>query len=90
MATDSGEQDNFLRIGDLITLKYIRYQSHLSCEGLLNDEVHLNPNQQEFEYHLFQVCTTRQYSAKLEYEDFIKRVGDVNNIKATYFANNIY
>ena len=83
MATDSGEQDNFLRIGDLITLKYIRYQSHLSCEGLLNDEVHLNPNQHEFEYHLFQVCTTRQYSAKLEYEDFIKRVGDVNNIKAT-------
>ena len=80
MDETSANDDNFLRIGDYITLKQIRYQSYLSCEGILADEVFISSDNTHFDNHLFQVCTQRQYSATMEYEDFLRRV-DVNNMK---------
>ena len=72
-------EDNFLRTGDLVTFKYVRFQSYLSGEGILNEDVFVNPNISSFEDHLFQVCAQRQYSAKLEYEDFVEKTGGDQN-----------
>jgi hypothetical protein len=72
-ATDSVD-DNFLRVGDLITLQYVRFQSYLSCEGILDDSIYIDPNRESFEDHLFMVCTQRQYSANMEYEEFLEKV----------------
>ena len=62
--------DNFVRIGDLITLKFVRFQSFLSSEGILSEDIFVTPGSNSFEDHLFQVCAQRQYSAKSEYEEF--------------------
>eukprot|EP00605_Chrysophyceae_sp_TOSAG23-4_P000595 GSChrysophyteH1.ASY1.ANO1.672.1 assembled CDS len=72
-------EDNFLRTGDLVTFKYVRFQSYLSGEGILNEDVFVNPKISSFEDHLFQVCAQRQYSAKLEYEDFLEKTGGDEN-----------
>ena len=73
--------DNFLRTGDLVTFKYVRFQSYLSGEGILNEDVFVSPNISSFEDNLFQVCAQRQYSSKLEYQDFLaKREGNQDNL----------
>ena len=69
-----GEADNFLRVGDLITLQYVRFQSYLTCEGILDDSVFVVPKTESFEDHLFMVCTQQQYSANMEYEDFMVKL----------------
>ena len=76
MASNEVVEDNFLRIGDLITLQYVRFQSSLSCEGILDDSIYLDPATGPFEDHLFMVCAQRQYSANMEYEEFLEKVND--------------
>jgi hypothetical protein len=76
MASNEVVEDNFLRIGDLITLQYVRFQSYLSCEGILDDSIYLDPATGPFEDHLFMVCAQRQYSANMEYEEFLEKVND--------------
>ena len=74
--TERASDDNFLRTGDLITLKFVRFQSYLSGEGILSEDIYVSQSTTTFEDHLFQVCAQRQYSAKLEYADFeVKQSG---------------
>ena len=77
MAANEAIDDNFLRIGDLITLQYVRFQSYLSCEGILDDSIYIDPSTGSFEDHLFMVCAQRQYSANMEYEEFLEKVSNV-------------
>jgi hypothetical protein len=72
--------DNFLRTGDLVTFKYVRFQAFLTGEGILSEDVSVSPKISSFEDHLFQVCAQRQYSAKLEYEDFLAKTDGGNNL----------
>jgi len=66
-------EDNFLRTGDLITLKFVRFQAYLSGEGILAEDVLVTTKMSPFEDHLFQVCAQRQYSAKSEYSEFVEK-----------------
>ena len=65
--------DSFLRYGDYLTLKSLRWQSYLSGQGILNNDVFMNDSLASFEDHVFQVVIQRQYSAKNEYEDYIEK-----------------
>jgi len=67
--------DNFLRTGDLITLKFVRFQAFMSGEGILAEDIMVTQKMSPFEDHLFQVCAQRQYSAKSEYSEFVEKQG---------------
>lgn len=72
MSTSSSIRDNYIRIGDYVTLKFLKNQSYLSAEGILIEEVGVSSSLRFFEEHLFQIYVQRQYSATNELEEFSK------------------
>jgi len=74
--------DNFLRIGDIVTLKFLKYSGYLSSEGILVNDLGVSSSTVSFVDHLFQVCIQLQYSASNGFEEFINSYeGDLSNIK---------
>lgn len=55
-------QTSYLRIGDYITLKYLKLNTYISGEGILTEDVGATDRIESFEDHLFQVCIQLQYS----------------------------
>jgi hypothetical protein len=80
MTSQSLSKDNFLRIGDYISLKFPKHQSFLSSEGILIDDVYVSPHITFFEEHLFQIYVQRQYSATTELEEFLEATGRDPNL----------
>mmetsp|Transcript_21565 Transcript_21565/g.47993 ORF Transcript_21565/g.47993 Transcript_21565/m.47993 type:complete len:288 (+) Transcript_21565:194-1057(+) len=66
-------KDNVLRVGDLITLKFLKHRTYLSSEGILVEDVHVSQSIKFFEEHLFQVYVQQQYSATNELEEFMRK-----------------
>eukprot|EP00600_Ochromonadales_sp_CCMP1393_P007371 CAMPEP_0174957928 /NCGR_PEP_ID=MMETSP0004_2-20121128/2340_1 /TAXON_ID=420556 /ORGANISM="Ochromonas sp., Strain CCMP1393" /LENGTH=327 /DNA_ID=CAMNT_0016206083 /DNA_START=25 /DNA_END=1005 /DNA_ORIENTATION=- len=66
-------RDNSVRVGDIVTLKYLQHQSFLSCEGILVEDVYVSSSVKFFEEHQFQIYVQRQYSATNELEDFMEK-----------------
>ncbi len=78
--TQPAVKDNFLRIGDYVSLKFPKHQSYLSAEGILNEDVYVSPIISFFEEHLFQIYVQRQYSATNELEEFLEANGGDPNL----------
>lgn len=55
-------QTSYLRIGDYITLKYLKLNTYISGEGILTEDIGASNTLESFEDHLFQVCIQLQYS----------------------------
>ncbi|KAJ1435564.1 inositol 1,4,5-trisphosphate/ryanodine receptor-domain-containing protein [Ochromonadaceae sp. CCMP2298] len=72
-AAQQGQQDNFIRVGDLVTLKFLKHRTYLSAEGILVEDVCVSSSIRFFEEHLFQVYVQRQYSATNELEEFMTK-----------------
>ncbi len=64
-----------LKIGDYITLRSPRFESFLSAEGILSENLVLNASLSEFDDALFCVHLQRQYSASRELEEFYEQYG---------------
>jgi hypothetical protein len=65
-------QDNFIRVGDIISLKYFKHQAFLSSEGIIVEDVGVSPSLKFFDDNIFQIYVQRQYSATNELEEFSK------------------
>jgi hypothetical protein len=63
-------RDNNIKIGDVITLKFLKHQSFLSSEGIMVEDILISNNHKYFEEHLFQIYVQRQYSATNELDEF--------------------
>lgn len=74
-------KDNIIRIGDVISLKFPKRHAYLSAEGILVEDVFLNPSSYGFEEHLFQIYVQRQYSATNELGDFLHEYPDIERGK---------
>lgn len=74
MATVQSARDNFIRIGDIVTLKFLKHASYLSAEGIVVEDVFVSPSLKSFEEHQFQIYVQRQYSATNELEEFLGRI----------------
>jgi hypothetical protein len=75
-------QDNFLKIGDIVSLKVLKYSAYLSSEGILISDLGVSSTTLGFVDHLFQVCIQLQYSASNGFEEFVSGYdGDLSNIK---------
>lgn len=61
-----------LRIGDFVTLRNLQFTSYLSGEGILVNELCVNPDVLMFDDHVFCVHLQRQYAAAKELESFEK------------------
>ena len=66
---------NFIKIGDIVTLRNIKVKNYLCAEGILSDDIVVG-KMDSFEDNWFQICLPRQYSAAQELEEFI----EVNNV----------
>lgn len=64
-----------LRIGDLITLKNIKFDGYLGAEGILLEEVVVQDSGSAFDDSIFCVHLPRQYSAARELEEFLEVSG---------------
>lgn len=71
MAAPQALRDNFIRIGDIVTLKFLKLQAYLSAEGILVEDLCVSTSLKPFEDHQFQIYVQRQYSATNELEDFM-------------------
>jgi hypothetical protein len=75
-------QENFLKIGDIVSLKVLKYSAYLSSEGILVSDLGVSSTTLGFIDHLFQVCIQLQYSASNGFEEFVSSYdGDLGNIK---------
>ncbi len=63
-------------IGDYITLKSIKWDSFLCCEGILNENAYLSGPDTNLDEELFCIHLQRQYSALRELDDFKKIYGE--------------
>lgn len=79
----SGPAENTLKIGDFVSLKVLLYNSFLSLEGILVEDVFATDTMESFEDHIFQIYIQMQYSASNEYEEFKAHfegnIGDVED-----------
>lgn len=71
-------KDNYVRIGDYITLKFLKHNTYLSAEGILVEDVFVSSSLKFFEENLFQIYTQRQYSATNELEEFMSNFDSEN------------
>jgi hypothetical protein len=71
-STSQTTKDNYLRIGDYVSLKFPKYLAYLSAEGILIEDVYMSPSISSFEEHLFQIYVQRQYSATNELDEFLE------------------
>ena len=60
-------QASYLRIGDYITLKFLKLNAYVSGEGILTEDIGASDTMESFEDHLFQVCIQLQYSGMFLY-----------------------
>jgi hypothetical protein len=79
MAAITPVRDNFVRIGDVVTLKYLKQGSYLSAEGILVEDVYVSNSLKFFEEHQFQIYVQRQYSATSELDEFLAKCPDDTN-----------
>eukprot|EP01031_Cornospumella_fuschlensis_P043163 gene43163-52757_t len=66
-------RDGVVRVGDYVSLRFAKYQSFLSAEGILAEDLYVSQDMLFFEEHVFQLYVQRQYSATNELEDLLKR-----------------
>lgn len=57
-----------IRIGDIISLRYTKLGGYMSVEGILVEDVFLDPSPRSFDDCLFKVHLQQQYSAARELE----------------------
>ena len=77
----SQSNENCLRIGDIVTLKFTGQSAFLSTEGILVEDVGVTTSIKPFEDNLFQVCIQLQYSAANGFEEFVEKFpGDLATI----------
>ena len=74
MATVQPVKDNFIRVGDIVTLKFLKHASYLSAEGILVEDVFVSSALKCFEEHQFQIYVQRQYSATNELDEFLNKI----------------
>ena len=74
MATVQPVKDNFIRVGDILTLKFLKHASYLSAEGILVEDVFVSSALKCFEEHQFQIYVQRQYSATNELDEFLNKI----------------
>ena len=60
-----------LRIGDYIAFKNVKFDCHLSAEGILLEDLIVDDNSRRIDDSLFCIHLQRQYSASRELEEFI-------------------
>lgn len=79
---------DFLRIGDYVTFKNIKFDNLICAEGILLEDVIAQENVRVFDDTLFCVHLQRQYSAARELEEFLasnkldlNRIEDPNTAK---------
>lgn len=72
-----GAKDNHIRIGDYVTLKYLKRQAYLNAEGIIVLDVDVSSSLKYFEEHLFQIYVQKQYSATNELDQFT----DINAVQ---------
>lgn len=68
-----------LKIGDYIILRNPKFESHLSSEGILVEDVYMDGDVKNISDFIFCVHQQRQYSASKELESFERSVPDVLN-----------
>jgi hypothetical protein len=71
------DKDNLLRIGDFITLKYLKRSTYLNAEGVISEDVEVSSTLKQFEDHVFQIYVQKQYSATNELDEFEQAFEDV-------------
>jgi hypothetical protein len=75
-----GEKTNTLKIGDYVTFKSVKYDSFLTAEGILLEDLNIS-NGGMFDDCIFCVHLQRQYSAARELNDFLSvGVPDKNDV----------
>ena len=67
MAVESG-----LSIGDLVTLKGVKFDSFLGAEGILLEDLVVSADSKDFDDSVFMIHLQRQYSAARELESFME------------------
>lgn len=73
--------DNYLRIGDFVTLKFLKYSAFLSAEGILVEDVGVTSSIKPFEDNIFQITIQLQYSAANGFHEFIENYpGNISEI----------
>ena len=77
MPTDEDLGLEGLHVGDFIYLNYLRVENgqnlpdgYLSAEGIISEDVHLDPSSSSISSHLFCIHIQLQYSAHRELEEF--------------------
>lgn len=80
---------DFLRIGDYITLKFAKSNELISAEGILQEDLFLSTDLKKFDDCLFCIHLQRQYSAAKELDEFLKlnNCTNPNDIKNFSDAN---
>jgi hypothetical protein len=61
-----------LKIGDVIALYNPRFDSYLSADGIILEDLTINHDPSSFDDNLFCVCLQRQYSAARELNAFME------------------
>ena len=62
-----------LRIGDVISLRSVKWGEYLSAEGIFKDDLVMNDGSLMYDDDLFSVHLPRQYSAQIELNEFIEK-----------------
>ena len=72
-----------LRIGDVISLRSVKWGEYLSAEGIFKDDLVMNDGSLMYDDDLFSVHLPRQYSAQIELNEFIEKYGsDVKKLES--------
>jgi hypothetical protein len=72
MLSSSSSAASCVLIGDIVTIKSLKYHKYLTANGLLDEELYIGENQ-IFDNNLFQVCIPRQYTAAMELDEFMEK-----------------
>ena len=73
MPSSSSSETQYLSVGDIVCLFYVKLGANLCSEGILNDEVLVSEvNRKQIGDCLFQVHSKKEYSAAAELEHFLE------------------
>lgn len=70
-----------MRIGDYVTLRNIKHDGLMYAEGILNEDLDVCDNLNNFDNSLFCIHYQRQYSAAKELEEFLGLYSSESNSK---------
>ena len=71
--SSSSSETQYLSVGDIVCLFYVKLGANLCSEGILNDDVLVSEvNRKQFSDCLFQVHSKKEYSAAAELEHFLE------------------